>query len=70
MSKTSSANPNTHAADGGDDDSLWALQAVQVALDRRDNGGHADVARDQETHPAASIHGRFAAARDRRWPAR
>ena len=45
MSKTSSANPDT-PADGGDD-SLWALQAVQVALDRRDNGGDTDVARER-----------------------
>jgi hypothetical protein len=42
MSETSPANTGTPA--DGSDDSLRALQAVQVALDRRDNGGDADVA--------------------------
>jgi hypothetical protein len=50
MSQTSSPNPNT-AADGGEP-SLRALAAVQVALDRRDNGG--DAARDAEAGRAAS----------------
>ena len=44
MSETSPANPDPPAA--GSDDSLLALQAVQIALDRRDNGGDADAARD------------------------
>jgi len=43
MSETSPANPNAPA--DGSDDSIRGLQAVQVALDRRDNGGDADVAR-------------------------
>ena len=51
MSETSPANPDPPAA--GSDDSLLALQAVQIALDRRDNGGDADAARDATTEPAS-----------------
>jgi hypothetical protein len=47
--KTSSPNPNT-AADR--EPSLRALAAVQMALDRRDNGG--DAARDTEAARTAS----------------
>ena len=43
MSETSPANPKAPA--DGSVDSMRGLQAVQVALDRRDNGGDADVAR-------------------------
>jgi hypothetical protein len=53
MSETSYRNPNPRPpADSGEAASR-ALAAVQVALDRRDNGGDADAARDS------------AAARDR-----
>ncbi len=45
MPKTSPPNPNP-AADSGEATSR-ALAAVQVALDRRDNGGDADAARDR-----------------------
>jgi hypothetical protein len=47
---TSSPNPNT-AADRAES-SLRALAAVQIALDRRDNGG--DAARDADAARAAS----------------
>jgi hypothetical protein len=48
--KTSSPNPNT-AADRAEPPSR-ALAAVQIALDRRDNGG--DAARDAEAAHEAS----------------
>jgi hypothetical protein len=48
--KTSSPNPNTPADRA--EPSLRALAAVQIALDRRDNGG--DAARDAEAAHAAS----------------
>jgi hypothetical protein len=51
--------PDTPAS--GSDHSLRALQAVQVALDRRDNGGDADFARDTEAARSAGIHRRLAA---------
>jgi hypothetical protein len=41
----SDSNPRNQPADT-DDDAQRALQAVQVALDRRDNGGSAGVQRD------------------------
>jgi hypothetical protein len=41
----SDSNPWNQPADSGDD-ARRALQAVQVALDRRDNGGDAGSARD------------------------
>jgi hypothetical protein len=48
--KTSYPNPNSDA--DGSEPSLRALAAVQVALDRRDNGG--DAARDADAARAAS----------------
>lgn len=62
MSETSPVNPNAPA--DGSDDSMRGLQAVQVALDRRDNGGDAHVARGQEPACAAGVRGRHAAAGD------
>jgi hypothetical protein len=41
----SDSNPGSEPADSADD-AQRALQAVQVALDRRDNGGSAGVPRD------------------------
>ena len=41
----SDSNPRSQPADSADD-AHWALQAVQVALDRRDNGGNAAAQRD------------------------
>jgi hypothetical protein len=41
----SDSNPRNEPADTTDD-AQRALQAVQVALDRRDNGGSAAVQRD------------------------
>ncbi|HLQ54488.1 MAG TPA: hypothetical protein VK162_09465 [Streptosporangiaceae bacterium] len=52
MPKTSQQNPNTPA--DASEHSLRALAAVQVALDRRDNGGDASAARDREAARAAS----------------
>jgi hypothetical protein len=40
------SNPHNEPADTADD-AQRALQAVQVALDRRDNGGSAGARRDQ-----------------------
>jgi hypothetical protein len=56
VSMISHPNPNL-PADG--DDPLRALAAVQVALDRRDNGGDAEATRDQEAARAAGT-GRMA----------
>ncbi len=39
------SSPPSHSADGADDPQQ-ALQAVQIALDRRDNGGDAGAQRD------------------------
>jgi hypothetical protein len=64
MSDTSPANPNAPA--DGSDDSMRGLQAVQVALDRRDNGGDADVARGQGAACAAGTRRRPAAVSDGR----
>jgi hypothetical protein len=50
--KTSPPNPNP-PADSGETTS-HALAAVQVALDRRDNGGDADAARDRAATLAKS----------------
>jgi hypothetical protein len=44
--------PNPKSAADGSEPSLRALAAVQVALDRRDNGG--DAARDADAARAAS----------------
>ena len=52
MPKSSTQNPNT-PADSGEAPSR-ALAAVQVALDRRDNGGDADAARDRAAALAKS----------------
>lgn len=41
----SDSHPASHPADSADD-ARRALQAVQIALDRRDNGGDAGAARD------------------------
>jgi hypothetical protein len=41
----SDSNPRSQPADSADD-ARRALQAVQVALDRRDNGGDAGAPRD------------------------
>jgi len=41
----SDSHPSPHPADGADD-ARRALQAVQIALDRRDNGGDAGAPRD------------------------
>ena len=41
----SDSHPASHPADNADD-AQRALQAVQIALDRRDNGGDAGVSRD------------------------
>jgi hypothetical protein len=41
----SDSNPRNEPADSADD-AQRALQAVQVALDRRDNGGSAGARRD------------------------
>lgn len=54
MPKTSPPN-QTAPADGGDAPGR-ALAAVQVALDRRDNGGDADSARDREAARQAGRH--------------
>jgi hypothetical protein len=60
--KTSPANPNPNPCADGSDDPLRAQAAVQVALDRRDNGGDACAARDAETARAAGADSRLAAA--------
>ena len=52
MSKTSPPKPDKPA--DGSDKPLRALAAVQVALDRRDNGGDADAARYAEAAHAKS----------------
>ncbi len=52
MSKTSPPNPKAPADSG--DAPARALAAVQVALDRRDNGGDAGAVRDRETVRAKS----------------
>ena len=52
MSTTSPPNPKVPADSG--DAPARALAAVQVALDRRDNGGAADAVRDRETPRAKS----------------
>ena len=41
----SDSNPTSHPADSADD-AQQALQAVQIALDRRDNGGDAGAPQD------------------------
>jgi hypothetical protein len=41
----SDSHPSSHSADSADD-AQRALQAVQIALDRRDNGGDASAPRD------------------------
>jgi len=41
----SDSHPAPHPADSADD-AQRALQAVQIALDRRDNGGDAGAPRD------------------------
>ncbi len=41
----SDSHPASHPADSADD-GRRALQAVQIALDRRDNGGDAGASRD------------------------
>jgi hypothetical protein len=41
----SDSHPSSHPADSADD-TQRALQAVQIALDRRDNGGDAGASRD------------------------
>jgi hypothetical protein len=41
----SDSNPPAHSADSADD-ARRALQAVQVALDRRDNGGDTGASQD------------------------
>jgi hypothetical protein len=41
----SDSHPPVHPADSADD-AQRALQAVQIALDRRDNGGDAGAPRD------------------------
>ena len=41
----SDSHPASHPADSADD-ARRALQAVQIALDRRDNGGDAGTSRD------------------------
>ncbi len=46
--------PNASAPADGGDAPLRALAAVQVALDRRDNGGAAGAVRDGETPRAKS----------------
>jgi len=45
--------PNASAPADGGDAPLRALAAVQVALDRRDNGGDANAARHAEAARAA-----------------
>ena len=60
MPKTSPPNQPA-AADGGDAPGR-ALAAVQVALDRRDNGGDAGSARDRETARQAGADRHLAAA--------
>jgi len=52
MSTTSPPNPKAPADSG--DAPARALAAVQVALDRRDNGGAADAVRDRDTPRAKS----------------
>lgn len=52
MQKNSPRKPRP-PADGGEAPSR-ALAAVQVALDRRDNGGDADAARDRAAALAKS----------------
>jgi hypothetical protein len=52
MSKTSPPNPDKPA--GSSEKPLPALAAVQVALDRRDNGGDAGAARAAEAVRAKS----------------
>jgi len=58
--KTSPPN-QTAPADSGDAPGR-ALAAVQVALDRRDNGGDADSVRDREAARQAGADRRLAAA--------
>jgi hypothetical protein len=41
----SDSHPSAHPADSADD-AQRALQAVQIALDRRDNGGDAGASRE------------------------
>ena len=52
MPKFSTQNPNTPADSG--EAPARALAAVQVALDRRDNGGDAGAARDRAAALAKS----------------